>query len=183
MGSRIHFSFLYLKGQSEKSATQIDDLIVYALGTPLVIIAFFIPLCFTIENALIVYPEYACLAGSSLMFAGYVFVITWIIASFVEGILHTYGATLAATTESDVDDRILINDITGDVIHIGPRSTRIVTLDSDIVTIPNSKVTTSIIRNFSQPEATEKIRILISIIPDTEVSRIKDILARVAADA
>ncbi len=61
------------------------------------------------------------------------------------------GAVIITDQPFKVGDRVLINDVLGDVLRIGPRSTRLITLDSDIVTIPNNKITTSIVRNYSLP--------------------------------
>jgi MscS family membrane protein len=82
-----------------------------------------------------------------------------------------------------VGDRVLINDILGDVTHIGPRSTRIITLDSDVVTIPNNKITTSVVRNFSLPSPQVRIQIPVSVPYGTEIEQVKTILARIADDA
>lgn len=246
----VHLVFLYLKGRAEKTATRMDDLIIHACGTPLVILAFFIPLYFAIRHAIIIYPEYSWIAGSSLMVAGYILVTTWIVASFVDGLLATYGDALAQSTESDLDDRIidilqkiakyiiwfigilyilnlyqinitpliagagiigiaialaaqdlfsnffggaiiitdqpfkvgdrvLINDILGDVVHIGPRSTRVVTLDGDIVTIPNSKITSNVVRNYSLPSPQGRVLLNIDVAQGTDIAKVKSVLLRI----
>lgn len=199
-----------------------------------------------------VYPQYAWVADSNVLFALYVLVATGIIATFVDGLLKTYGDALAKSTESDLDDRIidilqkiakyliwftgflyvltifqvsitpliagagvvgiaialaaqdlfsnffggaiiitdqpfkvgdrvLINDTLGDVVHIGPRSTRVITLDSDIVTIPNNKITTSVVRNFSLPSPQVKIQIPVSVAYGTDINLVKSVLGRIAA--
>jgi small-conductance mechanosensitive channel len=250
----VHVLFIFLKRRAEASETKLDDLLVYSLGNPLVILAFFIPLYFAIQHAITVYPEYAWVASSNLLFAGYVIVATWIVATFVDGFLRTYGNALAESTETDLDDRIieilqkiakyliwftgilyvltiynisitpliagagvlgiaialaaqdlfsnffggaviitdqpfkvgdrvLINDILGDVTHIGPRSTRIITLDSDIVTIPNNKITTSVVRNFSLPSPQVRIQIPVSVAYGTDIAMMKEILLRIATNA
>lgn len=250
----VHLVFLYLKGRAEKSDTKIDDLLVHACGTPLVILAFFIPVYFALQHALVVYPDYAWVASSTLMMAGYILVITWIVASFVDGLLDTYGDALAQTTESDLDDRIidilqkiakyiiwfigllyilglynvnvtpliagagvigiaialaaqdlfsnffggaiiitdqpfkvgdrvLVNDILGDVVHIGPRSTRVVTLDADIVTIPNNKITTSVVRNYSLPSPQARVQIAVSVAHGTDITKVRSVLGQIIEQA
>ena len=79
------------------------------------------------------------------------------------------GAVIITDQPFKVGDRVLINDILGDVTHIGPRSTRIITLDSDIVTIPNNKITTSVVRNFSLPSPQVRIQIPISVAQGTDI--------------
>jgi MscS family membrane protein len=250
----VYGVFIFLKKQADKTETKMDDLLVYSLGTPLVILAFFIPLYFAIQHTITVYPAYAWIASSNVLIAGYILVGTWIIATFVDGILATYGDALAESTETDLDDRIidilkkiakyliwftgllyvfslfnvnitpliagagvvgiaialaaqdlfsnffggaviitdqpfkvgdrvLINDILGDVTHIGPRSTRIITLDSDIVTIPNNKITTSVVRNFSLPSPQVRIQIPVTVAQGTDITKVKTVLMQIGEAA
>jgi MscS family membrane protein len=250
----VYFIFAFLKKQAEKTETRMDDLLVHSLGTPLMLLAFFIPLYFAIQHTIAMYPDYAWIASSNALFAGYVLVATWIIATFADGFLQTYGTALAETTETDLDDRIieilqkiakyliwftgilyvltiynvsitpliagagvvgiaialaaqdlfsnffggaviitdqpfkvgdrvLINDILGDVTHIGPRSTRIITLDSDIVTIPNNKITTSVVRNFSLPSPQVRIQIPVSVAQGTDIEKVKTLLMQIGGTA
>lgn len=250
----VYLVFLFLKKRAEKSETKLDDLLVHSLGTPLVLLVFFVPLYFAIKNAIGVYPQYEWVASSNAIYAMYIVIATWIIATFVDGVLETYGDALAETTESEVDDqivdilkriakyliwftgilyiftlfnlnitpliagagvigiaialaaqdlfsnffggaviitdrpfkvgdRVLINDILGDVVHIGPRSTRVVTLDADIVTIPNNKISTSVVRNYSLPSPQARVLIPVSVSPDLDIGKVKAILMQVIDDA
>lgn len=250
----VYGIFHFLKKRAEKSDTKLDDLLVHSLGNPLVLLAFFIPLYFAIKNAIVVYPQFEWFASSNAIYAMYIIIATWIIATFVDGVLETYGDALAETTESEVDDqivdilkriakyliwftgllyvftlfnlnitpliagagvigiaialaaqdlfsnffggaviitdrpfkvgdRVLINDILGDVVHIGPRSTRVVTLDADIVTIPNNKISTSVVRNYSLPSPQARVLIPVSVSPDIDIGRVKSILMQVIDDA
>jgi len=250
----ISMLFAYLKKRAEQTATKMDDLLVYSLGSPLTILAFFIPLFFAIQHAIFVYPQYQWITDSNVLLTMYILVATWIVATFVDGFLRTYGLALAETTETDLDDRIieilqkiakyliwftgllyvltlfdinitpliagagifgiaialaaqdlfsnffggaviitdqpfkvgdrvLINDILGDVTHIGPRSTRIITLDSDVVTIPNNKITTSVVRNFSLPSPQVRIQIPVTVAYGTDIDHVKTVLAGIADGA
>lgn len=250
----VHFLFIFLKKRAEQSATKLDDLFVHSLGAPLVLLVFFVPLYFAIRNVITAYPQYDWITSSNALLAMYIIIATWIIATFVDGILGTYGDALTESTESEVDDqivdilkriakyliwftgilyvltlfsvnitpliagagvigiaialaaqdlfsnffggaviitdrpfkvgdRVLINDILGDVVHIGPRSTRVVTLDADIVTIPNNKISTSVVRNFSLPSPQTRVLIPISVSPDLDIDRVKGILMQVIDDA
>jgi MscS family membrane protein len=93
------------------------------------------------------------------------------------------GAVIITDQPFQVGDRVLINDILGDVTHIGPRSTRIITLDSDIVTIPNNKISTSVVRNFSLPSPQVRIQIPVSVAYGTDIEQVKTVLARIADHA
>lgn len=250
----VYFIFRFLKKRAEISETKLDDLLIHSLGTPLVLLAFFVPLYFAIRNAIAVYPQFQWIASSNALFAMYIVVATWIIATFVDGLLATYGDALADTTESELDDqiidilkriakyliwftgllyiftlfninitpliagagvigiaialaaqdlfsnffggaviitdrpfkvgdRVLINDILGDVVHIGPRSTRVVTLDADIVTIPNNKISTSVVRNYSLPSPQSRIQIPVSVANDLEIGKVRTTLTRIVESA
>lgn len=250
----VHFFFTFLKKRAERTETKMDDLIVHSLGSPLTILAFFIPVFFAIQYAIFVYPQYQWIADSKVLLSMYILVGTWIISTFVDGFLRTYGLALAETTETDLDDRIieilqkiakyliwftgilyvltlfninitpliagagifgiaialaaqdlfsnffggaviitdqpfkvgdrvLINDILGDVTHIGPRSTRIITLDSDVVTIPNNKITTSVVRNFSLPSPQVRIQIPVTVANGTDINHVKKLLNDIAEKA
>jgi small-conductance mechanosensitive channel len=71
----------------------------------------------------------------------------------------------------------------GDVVNVGPRSTRIMTLDNQLVTIPNSTITSSVVTNFALPDARLKVRIPISVAYGTDVERVKQILFDIALEA
>jgi len=250
----VHIIFIWLKKKAEQTETKMDDLLVYSLGWPLVMLAFFIPFFLAIEHLLSIYPQLQWIADSKVLASGYILVGTWIIATFVDGFLNTYGMALAEETETDLDDRIveilqkiakwiiwfigfmyilstfninitpliagagimgiaialaaqdlfsnffggaviitdqpfkagdrvLINDVLGDVIHIGPRSTRIITLDSDIVTMPNTKIATSIIHNYSMPNPQVRIQIPVSVSYAADIKQVKRVLSEIIDEA
>ncbi|MGA2913210.1 MAG: mechanosensitive ion channel family protein [Methanoregula sp.] len=250
----VHIIFIWLKKKAEQTETKMDDLLVYSLGWPLVMLAFFIPFFLAIEHLLSIYPQLQWIADSKVLASGYILVGTWIIATFVDGFLNTYGMALAEETETDLDDRIveilqkiakwiiwfigfmyilstfninitpliagagimgiaialaaqdlfsnffggaviitdqpfkagdrvLINDVLGDVIHIGPRSTRIITLDSDIVTMPNTKIATSIIHNYSMPNPQVRIQIPVSVSYAADINQVKRVLSEIIDEA
>jgi len=250
----IHVVFIWLKKRAEQTETKLDDLLVHSLGRPLEMLAFFIPFFLAIQHSLHLYPQYQWITDSKILTSGYILVGTWIIATFVDGFLRTYGAALADKTETDLDDRIIdilkkiakwiiwftglmfiftifdvnitpllagagimgiaialaaqdlfsnffggaviitdqpfkvgdrvmINDVIGDVIHIGPRSTRIITLDSDIVTMPNTKIATSIVHNFSMPNPQVRIQIPVSVSQTADIAQVKHVLSEISDEA
>jgi MscS family membrane protein len=93
------------------------------------------------------------------------------------------GAVIVTDQPFKVGDRVLINDVLGDVTHIGPRSTRIITLDSDIVTIPNTKIATSVIHNYSLPNPQVRIQVPVTISFSEDITRIKRILSEICDEA
>ncbi|MFA4860411.1 mechanosensitive ion channel family protein [Methanoregula sp.] len=250
----LHFLFAFLKRKVELTETKLDDLIVHSLSGPLVMLAFFIPLILALQQAISLFPDLPWLADPRILFTCYTVIGTWVVATFVDDLLRTYGTTLAQQTETDLDDRIIdilqkiakyliwftgllyvlslfnvnitpllagagvagiaialaaqdlfsnffggaviitdqpfqvgdrvmINDVLGDVIRIGPRSTRIITLDRDIVTIPNTKIVTSVVHNYSLPNPLVRIQMPITVPVSTDISRIKTLLEEITEDA
>ncbi len=250
----VHFVFIFLKKQAEKTETMMDDLVVHSLGAPLTILAFFIPFFFAIHHLIDLYPQYQWLRDANVLLSGYVIIGTWIVATFLDDFLRIYGKALAEKTETDIDDqiveilqkigkyiiwftgilyiltlyninitpliagagivgiaialaaqdlfsnffggaviitdqpfkvgdRVLINDVLGDVTHIGPRSTRIITLDSDVVTIPNTKIATSVVHNYSLPNPQVRIQIPVTVPNSLDISLVKRVLQEISDDA
>jgi len=93
------------------------------------------------------------------------------------------GAIITVDKPFKVGDRIKVEDYYGDVISVGTRSTRIRTLDYQIVTIPNNKLTSNIIINYSEPDPKLRITIPISVAYGSDPRRVKEILLEVSRDA
>jgi len=93
------------------------------------------------------------------------------------------GAIITVDKPFKVGDRIKVEDYYGDVLSVGTRSTRIKTLDYQVVTIPNNKLTSNIIINYSEPDQKLRITIPITVAYGTDPKRVKDILLEVAQDA
>lgn len=90
------------------------------------------------------------------------------------------GALLAADQPFRIGDRIQVQDYIGDVIAIGPRSTRIQTLDSQLITIPNSILTNDVVINYAEPDLKMKVRINIGVAYGSDIQKVKTILFRIA---
>jgi MscS family membrane protein len=93
------------------------------------------------------------------------------------------GAIITVDKPFKVGDRIKVEDYYGDVLSVGTRSTRIKTLDYQVVTIPNNKLTSNIIINYSEPDQKLRITIPITVAYGTDPKRVKEILLEVAQDA
>lgn len=93
------------------------------------------------------------------------------------------GAIITIDKPFKVGDRIKYDTYFGDVISIGPRSTRIKTLDYQIVTIPNSKLTSNVVLNYALPDVKMKVRIPFSVAYGSNIKRVKQILLELAHEA
>ena len=90
------------------------------------------------------------------------------------------GAIITVDKPFRVGDRIKVDQYYGDVISIGPRSTRLKTLDYQIVTIPNNKITTNIIVNYAEPDQKLRIALPVSVAYGSDPKKVKEILLDIA---
>ncbi len=93
------------------------------------------------------------------------------------------GAIIAMDKPFKIGDRVKIDTFFGDVMSIGPRSTRLKSLDNQIVTFPNSKVTSSVVINYAMPDTNLKIRIPFSVAYGSDMDTVKEILLSIAREA
>jgi MscS family membrane protein len=97
---------------------------------------------------------------------------------------NVFGSAVIITDQPfRVGDRVKIDNITGDVVHIGPRSTRLLSLDSDVVTIPNNKISSSIVHNYSLPDPRVRIQIPVSVSYDADPEKVTRVLGEICDDA
>lgn len=93
------------------------------------------------------------------------------------------GAIITADQPFKVGDRIKFNDYLGDVVDIGARSTRIKTLDNQIVVLPNAKITSEIVVNYSQPDPQLKVRVPFSVAYGSNMDQVTRVLLEIAHEA
>lgn len=92
------------------------------------------------------------------------------------------GAMIAADQPFREGDRIEILGVTGDVISVGPRSTRIKTLDNQLVTVPNRILTENMLTNFVLPNNTIKVRLQIGVGYGSDTELVRSLLLQVAKE-
>jgi small-conductance mechanosensitive channel len=93
------------------------------------------------------------------------------------------GLIIAIDKPFRIDDRVKIDTFSGDVMSIGPRSTRIKTTDNQIVTVPNSTATSSVVVNYTQPDSNMKVRIPFSVAYGSDTEKVTEILLAIAREA
>jgi MscS family membrane protein len=86
------------------------------------------------------------------------------------------GAVIMIDKPLKVGDRVKIEHYYGDVIDIGVRSTRLKTTDNQIITIPNNKITTNYVTNYSEPDQKLRISIPVSVTSGTDPGKVKELL-------
>ncbi|MCI5178722.1 MAG: hypothetical protein D3911_05255 [Candidatus Electrothrix sp. AW3_4] len=73
-------------------------------------------------------------------------------------------------------DWVKIDGIEGKVIEMTPRSTKILTFDSSVVNIPNSKAAGAVIENFNRPGLPYRLMIHLETVPVYRFERVEKIL-------
>lgn len=93
------------------------------------------------------------------------------------------GALITIDKPFKVGDRIMIDKYIGDVISVGPRSTRIRTLEYQVVTVPNNKITSDYVINYVMPDPKLKMTLPVSVAYGTDIDKVTKILYEIINDA
>ncbi len=89
------------------------------------------------------------------------------------------GITIMLDGSLKVGDRIQVKDYVGNVIEVGLRSTKIITPENNIVTIPNSIMANSEIINYDNPDFRQRVIMTFSISYSSDVEKAKKIIEKV----
>ncbi len=243
----------WLKKRAEATETQLDDIILMAVGTPLVVAILALSVYAALTRFDIVPESMGWLITGQGINAVFILLMAWMVSVFFHNLIRTYSTVIAEKTDADINrlipilltmvryliwfvaflliladfqvditpllagagiagialalaaqdilsnflggaiiaidkplrigDRVRIDTISGDVMSVGPRSTRIRTLDNQVVTIPNSTVTKSVVINYSLPDKTLKVRIPFSVAYGTDMDHVTGILLAIAREA
>ncbi|MFH1056006.1 MAG: mechanosensitive ion channel family protein [Candidatus Altiarchaeota archaeon] len=73
-----------------------------------------------------------------------------------------------------IRDRVVIDGKVGDVMEVGLRSTRLLTLDHTELYIPNSKVATSYIENISRPTSRLAVTEKLNVTYETSIGKLRE---------
>jgi len=93
------------------------------------------------------------------------------------------GAIITVDKPFKVGDRIEVDTHYGDVLAIGTRSTRLRTIDGKIVTLPNNKITSNSVVNYSEPDPRLRYTIPVTVAYGSDINRVKELLFEVVSDA
>jgi small-conductance mechanosensitive channel len=244
----------WVKKRAEATESPLDDIILMALGTPLVVAIIALSVYIALTRFAIVPASMSWLITGQMINALFILFGAWIISVFSFNLIRTYGTLVAEKTKTDLDDRLIpileiaaryliwfvafllilsnfqiditpllagagigalalalaaqeilsnflggaiiavdkpfrigdrvkIDTFFGDVMSIGLRSTRIKTLDNQVVTVPNSTVTSSVVINYAMPDLKMKVRIPFSVAYGSDMDRVQAILLAIAREA
>lgn len=94
--------------------------------------------------------------------------------NFVSGIIILFGRPIK------VGDRIEVNDVVGDVIHISPRATTVVTNDNIAMIVPNSEFISSTVTNWSYTDRKVRFSVPVGVSYRSDPERVRALLLEVA---
>jgi len=86
------------------------------------------------------------------------------------------GVTIIMDTPFQVGDRILFNNIYGEIKHIGLRAVRLQTLDNQIVTIPNSSFVNNAVICANPGQINLNVIMKFYLSPESDIEKAKNIL-------
>jgi small-conductance mechanosensitive channel len=174
--STLLHSIIHVYGRSfaEKSDTDMDDRLVDLLELVIRYVIWFAAIL-AILNVFEI-DVTPLLAGAGI--AG--IAIALAAQDFISNLFG--GAVITVDKPFKVGDRIKVDNFYGDVLSVGTRSTRIQTLDYQIVTMPNNKLTTNVIVNYSEPDQKLRITIPFTAAYGTDPKLVKQILLEIADD-
>jgi small-conductance mechanosensitive channel len=175
--SSFVYSFINLYGRwmASKTETDLDDRIIRVLEVSARYVVWFVAILMVLRTLDVDITP--LIAGAGIAGLAVALAAQDIVSNFFG------GAVILMDRPFAVNDRIKIDDYLGDVISIGPRSTRIRTMDYQMVTIPNSKVSSSVIVNYAMPDVKLKIKVPISVAYGSDIKRVKEILLEIAGEA
>lgn len=168
------FLDLYEKHLKIKHRTLIDERLVYFIKNTYIYIIFIIGVFVLLSASISVIPLLAT--------GGFLAVVVGLASQKILGDIFS-GTIIAADQPFREGDRVMINEILGDVVAIGPWSVRIKTLDNKLMIIPNNVITGNIMTNYVLPDYRLSIRIKIRVAYGSDLDHVKWVLLRVAYDA
>ncbi len=97
-----------------------------------------------------------------------------VVSNFFSGLIIMFERPIK------IGDRIVIDDVEGDVVDIGTRSTKVLTNDNITIIVPNSKFITENVVNWKYNDGSVRFRIPVGVAYGTDVRKVEAILLEVA---
>lgn len=90
------------------------------------------------------------------------------------------GISLLVDRSYQVGDRIELNDgLVGDVVDLGLRSTRIMSLEKRLIIVPNKELAGSRLINLSQPDSSTKVKLKVGVGMNEDLGKVKRVITEV----
>jgi len=175
--STFSYNIVHIYGRSlaRRSETDVDDQIIEMLEIASKYVIWFIAILIILS-----YLEFditPLVAGAGILGLAFALAAQDILSNFFG------GAMITVDKPFKLGDRVKVEGYVGEVVEIGPRSTRILTLDNQLVTVPNSKIASNIVVNYTAPEPKEKIRVPVSVAYGSDLAKVRAILLAIGQEA
>jgi len=170
IASSLAHNIILIYGHSlaEKGEGPLDDRLIEFLELTSRYVIWFIGIMLILVNLEVDITPF--LAGAGIVGLAFALAAQDLISNFYGGAIITIDKPFK------VGDRVKVEQYYGDVIDIGPRSTRFKTPDNQIITIPNNKITTNYVINYSEPDQKLRIAIPVTVATGTDPEKVKDLL-------
>lgn len=96
-----------------------------------------------------------------------------IVNNFISGLIILFERPIK------VGDRIEVGDVEGDVVHIGGRSTTVVTNDNISIIVPNSKFITEDVINWSHNDRKVRFKIPVTVAYGSDINKVTRLLLEI----
>ncbi len=93
----------WLKKQADTTETKLDDIILLAVGTPLVVAIIVLSVYIALTRFAIVPPSMGGISTSQIINAVFILLMAWIASVFFQNLIRTYGTVLADKTETNMN--------------------------------------------------------------------------------
>lgn len=97
-----------------------------------------------------------------------------VVSNFISGLIIMFERPIK------IGDRIVVDEVEGDVVEIGARSTKVLTNDNITIIVPNSKFITENVVNWKYNDARVRFRIPVSVAYGSDVRLVEKLLLEVA---
>ena len=99
-----------------------------------------------------------------------------IASNFISGLIILFERPIR------IGDRIEVDEIEGDVVAIGARSTTVVTNDNIAIIVPNSKFVTENVVNWNYTDGTVRFKVPVSVAYGTDIRLVEQLLLEVGTE-
>ena len=154
--------------------TRLDVGARQAAGSLLRYLTLFFGLLIIVQTAGIDLTSLNVMAGAVGLGVG--FGLQNIAGNFISGLIIMFERPIK------IGDRIVVDDVEGDVVEIGSRSTVVLTNDNISIIVPNSKFITENVVNWKYNDSKVRFRIPVHVAYGSDVRQVERLLLEVARD-
>lgn len=154
--------------------TRMDASARQATGTVVRYLVLLVGLLIIVQTAGIDLTTFNVLAGAIGIGVG--FGLQNVVSNFIAGLIIMFERPIK------VGDRIEVDQVDGDVIEIGARSTTVLTNDNITIIVPNSRFITETVVNWQYEDKTVRFKVPVAVAYGSDAHRVRELLLEVAGE-